>query len=146
MKKMRMFQQKTEAGNEKGFFVSLLIGCIVFFVLGMFLLAIFCFLALMMEDPMRAVPAFALTALLISAYFGGYLCARTYGKKGIVCGVVCALAAIIMIVAFSLSCKLEIRPVFFAIGSPLMLLVSCIAGTFGANRERKAKPKHKIRF
>ena len=131
MKKMRMFQQKTEAGNEKGFFVSLLIGCIVFFVLGMFLLAIFCFLALMMEDPMRAVPALALSALLISAYFGGYLC---------------ALAAIIMIVVFSLSCKLEIRPVFFAIGSPLMLLVSCIAGTFGANRERKAKPKHKIRF
>ena len=63
MKKMRMFQQKTEAGNEKGFFVSLLIGCIVFFVLGIFLLAIFCFLALMMEDPMRAVPALALTAL-----------------------------------------------------------------------------------
>ncbi len=146
MKKKRIFQERPQAEKGKSFALSLLIGCVGFFVCGISLLAIACFPVLMTEDPTRAAPVPAVIALLISAFVSGNLCARTYGKKGVICGASCGGVVILLLMIGSFLLDLTIHPMLFGICTPLILLTFSVAGISGSRRERKSRPKHRIKF
>lgn len=146
MKKKRTFQERTQTEKGKGFVVSVLIGSVVFFLCGTGLLAAFCIPALLMEDPMRSAPFFSAAAVLISAFAGGRVSARTYGKKGLVCGASCGMLVIMLTMLANVSLRLTIHPLLFGICAPLTVLISCIAGASVGQRKRKKGSGHKIRF
>lgn len=146
MKKIRIPKDRSQPKKEKNFLMSVMIGVISAFCLGITLLVIFSFPALAMEDPSRFAPAFAIAALFLSMFFGSYLAAHIYKKNGLACGAFCAFLVIVLIVLLSFILNWQIRMTAFAVCAPALLICSMIAGICGVSSKRSVKPKHKIRF
>ena len=127
MKKHRTFKERSTAKTEKSFLFCILLGMFFALLSGVILLAISCFPALMMEDPTRFAPAFAIVSLFLATIFGAYLASRLHRKNGFACGAVTALLVIASLVllsfAFSMirtrTCMVTRSPAIFVIASEI---------------------------
>ena len=146
MKRSRIPKDRSQPKKEKNFLVSVLIGTAVSLLTGMLLLALSCFPALMMEDPLRFAPAFAIVSLFVSTIFGSHISARTYGKNGLACGALSALLVIAVLVVGAFIFEWKIKTVLFAVCAPALLICAMIAGICGIGTEKTKKPRHKIKF
>ena len=143
MKKSRSFK---EYKKEKNFFVSVFLGSILAMILGLVLLLLSAFPALLLEDPMRYAPVFAIASLFIATTVGGYLAGRTHRKSGLACGALSAIFTVAILIIFAFAFGLKIRTELFIICVPALIILSAIAGICGSSTERTPKPKHKIKF
>ncbi len=146
MKKAHATQERSHPKKEKSFLISVSIGLIVTLLSGTVLLVLSCFPALMLEDPLRFAPAFAIASLFLSTILGSYLSSHIYGKNGLACGAVCAFLIVLFIVALTLILEWPIRTTIFSICAPALFICAMIAGICGVSAERTKKPRHKIKF
>ena len=126
-----------------GFSAAVLSGAAFSTALGMALLALACIPALSLSDPLRFVPVFALVCLFVSAAAGAHLSARLHGKSGLLCGLISALALILILVVFACVLSLKIKTSLFLICAPALLFVSAIAGVCGVSASEPKMPRHK---
>ena len=131
--KKRRYSRSTPK-KEKSFLFSVLCGAAFSFLLGMLLLTLFAFPALILEDPLRFAPIFSLSALFVSAAGGAYLSARLHRKSGLACGMLSSLGMILILVALSFIFSLQIKSSLFMICAPALLVVSAIAGICGVGK------------
>lgn len=146
MKKTNVFQERKQAKKEKSFFVSVFLGSMITFVSGITLLFISAFPALLLDDPFRYAPVFAIVSLFIAVIIGGYSAAHIHRKSGLACGALSSLFTIGALVIFAFAFGLKIQTMLFAICAPTLIIFASIAGVCGVSTERTAKPKHKIKF
>lgn len=146
MKKHRTFKERSTAKTEKSFLFCILLGMFFALLSGVILLAISCFPAMMMEDPTRFAPAFAIVSLFLATIFGAYLASRLHRKNGFACGAVTALLVIASLVLLSFAFSMKIHTVLFAICAPALVICSMIAGITAVSTESTPKTKHKIKF
>ena len=146
MKKSHVFQERKQAKKEKSFFVSVLLGSISTLFSGMMLLFISAFLALLLDDPLRYAPVFAIFSLFIAVIIGAYSAAHIHRKNGLACGALSSLFTIGALVIFAFAFGLKIQTTLFAICAPTLIICASIAGVCGVSTEHTAKPKHKIKF
>ena len=129
--------------KETGFLISVLAGTAFSILIGMLLLALSCIPALSLADPLRFAPAFALASLFVSAAAGAYFAARLHGKSGLACGALSSLALILGIVATACALSLKIRVSLFMICTPILLVVSAVAGVCGVSEKEPKSYRHK---
>ncbi|MBQ8496017.1 MAG: TIGR04086 family membrane protein [Clostridia bacterium] len=146
MKKIRAPKDRSQPKKEKNFLVSVMIGVTTALLSGIILLVLFCFPALMLEDPLQFAPAFAIASLFLATIFGSYLSAHIHRKSGLACGALCSFLMILLIISVSFILDWNIRVTVFAICAPALLICSMIAGICGVSSEKSVKPKHKIKF
>ena len=137
------FHSRSPQKKEVGFLTAVLIGTAFSLALGMILLALLCIPALALSDPLRFAPAFALSALFISAAAGAFLSAKLHGKSGLACGILTALMLIICLVALCFIFSLKIRTTLFFICAPALLLISAFFGLRGISEKAPKLHKHK---
>ena len=140
------FHSRSPQKKETGFLAAVLIGTAFSLVLGMILLALLCIPALALADPLRFAPAFAISALFISAAAGAFLSAKLHGKSGLACGILTALMLIICLVALCFIFSLKIRASLFFICAPALLLVSAFAGLRGVSAPSPKMRHHKMKI
>ena len=140
------FHSRSPQKKEVGFLTAVLIGTAFSLALGMILLALLCIPALALSDPLRFAPAFALSALFISAAAGAFLSAKLHGKSGLACGILTALMLIICLVALCFIFSLKIRTTLFFICAPVLLLVSAFAGLRGVSAPSPKMRHHKMKI
>ena len=140
------FHSRSPQKKETGFLTAVLIGTVFSLALGMILLALLCIPALALADPLRFAPAFALSALFISAAAGAFLAAKLHGKSGLACGILSALTLVICIVALCFIFSLKIRASLFFICAPALLLVAAFAGLRGVSAPSPKVRHHKMKI
>ena len=140
------FHSRSPQKKETGFLAAVLIGTAFSLVLGMILLALLCIPALALADPLRFAPAFAISALFISAVAGAFLTAKLHGKSGLACGILTALTLVICLVALCFIFSLKIRASLFFICAPALLLVSAFAGLRGVSAPSPKTRHHKMKI
>ncbi len=132
MKKHHYSRSKPK--KEKSFIFSVFFGAVFSFLLGMLLLVLFSFPALMLEDPLRFAPIFSLISLFVSATVGAHISARLHGKSGLACGMLSSLVLIMALVALGFIFSLQIKTSLFIICAPSLLVVSAVAGICGVGK------------
>ena len=129
--------------KELGFPISVLLGAVCSLFCGTALLALSCIPLLALPDPLRFAPVFALVCLFVSVAVGANFAARLHGKSGLACGVLCALALILTLVALACVLSLKIRTSLFMICAPALLLTAAISGICGVSEKAPKVRKHK---
>ena len=139
---MKKHPVRGQTKREIGFPAAVLAGALISVLLGMLLLALSCIPVLSLSDPLRFVPVFALASLFIANAVGARTAAKLHGKSGLACGMLSALALILILVTVACILSLKIRTMLFVICAPALLLVAAVAGISGVS-EKKSKHKHK---
>ena len=140
------FRSRSPQKKETGFLTAVLTGAAFSLILGMILLALCCIPALALADPLRFAPAFAISALFISAAAGAFLTAKLHGNSGLACGILTALTLVICLVALCFIFSLKIRASLFFICAPALLLVSAFAGLRGVSAPSPKMRHHKMKI
>ena len=131
---MKKHPVRGQSKKSVGFLTAILAGALVSVLLGMILLALSCIPVLLLSDPLRFAPVFALASLFISTAVGARTAAKLHGKSGLACGVLSSLILIMALVALGFLFSLQIKPTLFIICAPSLLFISAIAGICGVGK------------
>lgn len=140
---MKKHPVRGQTKREIGFPAAVLAGALISVLLGMLLLALSCIPVLSLSDPLRFVPIFALASLFIANAVGARTAARLHGKSGLACGMLSALALILILVTTACILSLKIRLTLFTVCAPALLLTAAVAGISGVSKKAPKVHKHK---
>ena len=140
---MKKHPVRGQSKKSVGFLTAILAGALVSVLLGMILLALSCIPVLLLSDPLRFAPVFALASLFISTAVGARTAAKLHGKSGLACGVLSALVLILLLVMIACVLSLKIRMTLFTICAPALLLTSAVTGISGVSEKAPKVHKHK---
>ena len=140
---MKKHPVRGQMKKELGFPTAILAGALVSVLLGMLLLALSCIPVLAFSDPLRFAPVFALASLFISTAVGAHTAAKLHGKSGLACGVLSALALILILITVACILSLKIRVTLFTVCAPALLLTAAVAGISGVSEKAPKVHKHK---
>ena len=121
-----------------------LISCAITVVLSMVLDLLFSTIALLSDDPLSRIPALGIVSLMISMFFGGFICVKQVGEAPLICGITEGAACVI--IATILSLILTGIPssgyIFFQhFALRIASVLFSILGAFAGNVKRKSKKR-----
>ena len=130
--------------NKSGLVSAILKGVLSALIFGAVTVLALCAVAMKFPDPDKVSPVFGVMAMLITAFFGGYVTSRFHGEKGLSTGALFGLIMILLIAVSSLIAGEKIATSVFSILAPVAILVAGLGGIVGVG-ERAPKKKKKKR-
>ena len=101
---------------------------------------ILCCLAVLLavrDIPQMAVTPMAVVAAAVGAFFGGFVCARVAGSRGLFYGAACGALMYLLIVIAGFSLLQDIRGWYALIKLVVVIASSALGGVYGVNMRRR---------
>ena len=124
---------------------SSLTGVLTAIAMSVVLLLVFNYICYINSDPDKFLTVFALAALYISTFFGGFAAARKNKQAGLLCGFLTGAIFLLLIIVLSISLKSDgissaWRYLLFAAILPVSI-IGGLAGIPSSNKRRKKSKK-----
>lgn len=100
-------------------------------------LLLFALLMATCDIPQAAVTPMALIAAAVGAFFGGFVCARAAGSRGLIYGSACGGLMYLLILAAGFSILSDVHGWYALIKLLVVVIAAAIGGVYGVNFRRR---------
>jgi len=135
----KAYVRKKEKTCGNSLVISILKGLLAALIAAAAALLIFSAVAMKFDEPDKVAPIFGASAMLISAFVGGFVTARMHGARGLSSGAIFGLSLVLIIAVAALIAGAKISTMMFAISAPVAVLTAALGGVAGAGGKKKQR-------
>ena len=137
------YVRKNKKGGKKGLVASLLKGLVFSIIFGAAVLFVFCAVAMKFDDPDKVSPICGVAAMLLTAFFGGLVTAKSHCERGFSSGLLFGVLMVLILAVISLLSGAKISTAAFSILAPVAVLAAALGGVIGTSGKKPRKKKRR---